>query len=210
MRKIRAILVFLIITSLAVYAYARATGKDVNAVVRIIPKKESLIVKQKERESAEELRTRIFGYLKADKNQKSVFKEAMSLNEGKSANACVYFVSEVLRRSSIEISDDTCNTGQLVAKLENRGWATYRDYKSLKPGDLCFTTDVNGDKNGRPTHTFIFMGWVKANNYDYAYICDNQAKDYDNKIYHIRNIKYKGEQEGIEKEAFSFFMAPAQ
>jgi hypothetical protein len=209
MRKIRAIIVILIILLLAAHAYTQITGRDANAVVRNIPRKESPVIQQKESITAEALRPKIYNYLKADKNQRSVFKEAMALNEGKSANACVYFVSEVLRRASIDLSEDTCNTGQLVAKLENRGWEKYKDYKMLKPGDVCFTTDIKGDKNGRPTHTFIFMGWVKENNYDYAYICDNQAKDYDNKVYHIRNIKYKGEQEGIEKEAFSYFMAPA-
>lgn len=50
------------------------------------------------------------------------------------------------------------------------------------------------------------MAWVKEGNYDYAYICDNQAKDYENKIYHIRNIKNVDKANGYSKDAFSFFM----
>jgi hypothetical protein len=52
------------------------------------------------------------------------------------------------------------------------------------------------------------MGWVKEGSYDNAYICDNQAKDYDNEIYHIRNIKDRANVNGITKDAFSFFLKP--
>ncbi|MPW26115.1 hypothetical protein GC105_09955 [Alkalibaculum sp. M08DMB] len=90
--------------------------------------------------------------------------------------------------------------------LQERGWKKERDYTKLKRGDVCFTTDSKGNKNGGPTHTFIFMGWVKEGNYDYAYICDNQTKDFDGKILHIRNIKNKGYFNGNGKDAFSFFM----
>jgi hypothetical protein len=54
--------------------------------------------------------------------------------------------------------------------------------------------------------SFIFMRWVKAGNYDYAYICDNQAKDYKNNVYHIRNIKITDKVNGFNKDAFAFFL----
>ena len=59
-----------------------------------------------------------------------------------------------------------------------------------------------------PSHTYIFMDWVEEGNFDYAYICDNQAKDYNNQIYHIRNIAIVDKANGFTKDAFSFLMRP--
>lgn len=159
--------------------------------------------------TTQNLREKVYDFIQLESNQKQIYKAAMALNEGKSSNACVYFVSEVLRRNNIDISKGTCNTAQIISILERRGWRKDWDYKNLKPGDICFTTDFEGGKKGDPTHTFIFMSWVKEGSYDYAYICDNQAKDYDNKIYHIRNIKERVTQKGLTKDAFSFSMKPA-
>ena len=50
------------------------------------------------------------------------------------------------------------------------------------------------------------MKWVDESHFDYAYICDNQAKDYKNKVYHIRNIKVVDKANGYSKDAFAFFM----
>ena len=150
----------------------------------------------------------VFSYMKEENNQKEIHKAAMELNYGESANACVYFVSEALRRNGISIPKEICNTQQLTALLKNNGWKKYKDYKALEPGDLCFTTDHLGNKEGVPTHTYIFMAWVEEGNYDYAYICDNQAKDYDGNTYHIRNIKDIDKANGFTKDAFSFFMRP--
>jgi hypothetical protein len=151
----------------------------------------------------------VFNYLRNESNQKKVFNAAVSLNEGKATNACVYFVAEVLRRNNVSISEDICNTQQILSLLESKGWQRNEDYTQLMPGDVCFTTDNLGNKNGIPTHTYIFMGWMKEGDYDYAYICDNQAKDYDNMIYHVRNIKIVDEANGFSKDAFSFFMRPS-
>lgn len=150
----------------------------------------------------------VFSYMNKEKNQKEVLTEAINLNGGKSSNACVYFVSEVLRRNGVEVPKDICNTSQLISYLSKEGWKKDISYSNLKPGDLCFTTDSLGNKSGTPTHTYIFMGWVKEGSFDYAYICDNQAKDYEDKIYHIRNIKIVDEANGFSKDAFSFFMRP--
>lgn len=155
-----------------------------------------------------ELRKRIYSYMIDKQNRIQVYEAAVALNGGKSANTCVYFLSEVLRRNDVPISKETANTTQILKKLNQMGWKKDTDYKNLQPGDIGFTTDAAGNKDGIPTHTYIFMGWVEKGNYDYAYIVDNQAKDYDNKIYHISNIKNVGEANGFTKEAFSFCMRP--
>ena len=50
------------------------------------------------------------------------------------------------------------------------------------------------------------MSWVKKGKYDFAYICDNQAKDYNNKIYHVRNISINYKVGDKAKDPFSFFV----
>lgn len=153
-----------------------------------------------------QVRESIYKYLKSEKNQMQIYEAAMKLNNGSSQNTCVYFISEVLRKNNFQIPKETCNTGQMIALLEKEGWEKDNNYKNLKPGDICFTTDDKGNKNGVPSHTYVFMGWVKEGNYDYAYICDNQAKDYENKVYHVRNISITASANGYKKDAFSFFM----
>ena len=153
-----------------------------------------------------QVRESIYKYLKSEKNQMQIYEAAMKLNNGSSQNTCVYFISEVLRKNKFQIPKETCNTGQMIALLEKEGWEKDNNYKNLKPGDICFTTDDKGNKNGVPSHTYVFMGWVKEGNYDYAYICDNQAKDYGNKVYHVRNISITANANGYKKDAFSFFM----
>lgn len=142
-----------------------------------------------------------------DKNNRiKAYNKAVSLNNGTSANTCVYFLSEVLRMNGLNIDEHTCSTDQLIAILKNMGWKKETDYKKLKSGDICFTTDEKLREIGVPTHTYIFMSWVKEGSYDYANICDNQAKDYDNKIFHVRNIAKVDTVKGIQKEPFSFFL----
>lgn len=139
-------------------------------------------------------------------NRIASYTEGVKLNNGSSANTCVYFVSDVLRKNNIKVPEGVSNTSDLLEYLSKKGWRKDFDYKKLKQGDLCFTTDEKGDKHGIPTHTYIFMRWVQEGNYEYAYVCDNQSKDYKNKIYHIRNIKNKGNANGADKDAFAFFM----
>lgn len=160
----------------------------------------------KVRASDGELTQQIYEYIGDESNQNSVFNAAIALNDNKSSNSCVYFVSEVLRRNGIGVPRNTANTIQLVLSLTLKGWEWETDYKKLKPGDIAFTTDSTGNKKGIPSHTYVFMGWVSEGSYDYAYICDNQAKDYDNRVYHIRNISKRDTVDGKSKDAFSFFM----
>ncbi|MCY6371726.1 hypothetical protein [Clostridium ganghwense] len=156
------------------------------------------------------LRKSIYKFLQNKNNRRTAFSAAVKLHNGNSSNTCVYFASEVLRRNNYEVPKNMASVAKFIPFLEKEGWEKERDYKKLKPGDLCFSTDAYDNKKGIPTHTYIFMGWVQEGNYDYAYICDNQAKDYENKVYHIRNMNVIAKVNGDKKEAFSFFMKATQ
>ncbi|OFI06710.1 hypothetical protein CLOACE_08650 [Clostridium acetireducens DSM 10703] len=149
---------------------------------------------------------RVYEFLTSERNRRKTYLDAANLNGGTSQNACVFFVSEVLRNNNYEVPKSMGNTGEFISFLKEKGWKKRKNYKRLKPGNVCFTTDESGNNKDIPTHTYIFMGWVEEGKYDYAYICDNQAKDYKNKIYHIRNINCIDRIKGNTKEAFSFFM----
>ncbi|MBU3145034.1 hypothetical protein [Clostridium sp. CF012] len=149
------------------------------------------------------LNENVYSFLEDKGNRIDAYNSAIKLNQGSSENTCVYFISEVLRRNNFDVPAQTSNTSQIISLLKEKGFKKRSDYENLKPGDICFTTDDNG---GFPTHTYIFMKWVKEGNYDYAYICDNQAKDYKGKIYHIRNINVVTKSNGFNKDAFAFFM----
>ncbi|MCI6277501.1 MAG: hypothetical protein MR639_12315 [Clostridium sp.] len=152
------------------------------------------------------VQSQIFNYLSSSKNQKKTYEKAIDLNGGSSENTCVYFIAEVLRQNHIYMENETCNTAQLISKLENLGWKKDFDYTKLKPGDICFTTDGTPQNTGAPSHAYFFMKWKKEGSYDEAYIVDNQAKDYDGKIYHLRNIASVSNFNGLTKDPFSFFM----
>ena len=148
----------------------------------------------------------VYNFLESKANQREVYNAAIELNQGSSENTCVYFIAEVLRQNNFKVPEQTSNTKQIVSLLKEKGLKEQSDYKNLMPGDICFTTDNNGGRSGDPTHTYIFMKWVKQGNYDYAFICDNQAKDYEDKVYHTRNINVKATSNGFDKDEFAFFM----
>ena len=152
------------------------------------------------------LNENMYNFLKDEGNQRDVYGAAMNLNKGSSENTCVYFISEVLRKNNFMVPVETSNTEQIISLLRENGFKKQSDYRKLMPGDICFTTDANGEQSNFPTHTYVFMKWVKEGSYDYAYICDNQAKDYKGKIYHIRNIVVRTRSNGLDKDAFAFFM----
>lgn len=156
--------------------------------------------------SSKKLGENIYNSMKIKENRIKIYNAAVKLNKGDSANTCVYFISEVLRTNGEKINHGICNTSQILDIMKKNGWKKETDYKKLKPGDICFTTDEKLNKKGIPTHTYVFMGWKDENKYDYAYICDNQSKDYDNMIYHLRNVTKNIEVKGSAKEPFSFFM----
>lgn len=189
MRKIKTLIELIIIVALSIIIVSKISS-DMN------------IGKINIRES-------IHNFMKSEQNQNETYLSAIALNGGNSENTCVYFVSEALRRNNFDISLEVGNTVQLISLLQEKGWKIDKNYKNLRPGDICFTTDSMGNKNGRPSHTYIFMGWVEEGKYDYAYVCDNQANDYNNQIYHKRNIKSIDKANGVSKDAFSFFMKEA-
>lgn len=187
MRKLKTIFELIIIVVLSVIIVQKI-NYDMNNVEKI------------------QVRESLHNFMKSEQNRKETYLAAINLNNGNSENTCVYFIAEVLRRNNFDIPMEVANTTQLISLLKDRGWQKDSNYKNLKPGDICFTTDSNGNKNGKPSHTYIFMGWVEEGKYDYAYICDNQAKDYNNKVYHVRNVKAVDKANGFSKDAFSFFM----
>ena len=153
---------------------------------------------------------KLYFYLTNSNNREMVKERAFSLNDNSEGGSCVYFVSEALRRVDVNLDDSVCTTGQLnnegskytslTSALSNMGWKSSKDISLLTPGDICFSTPLGGGE-GKPTHSYIFMGWVENNNMKYAYICDNQISDYGS-VYHIRNIK----DSTPDKEAFYYFM----
>ncbi len=153
-----------------------------------------------------DLQDKIYNSMLNKDNRLKAYNKAVSLNQGYSANTCVYFLSEVLRMNGEKIDDNICNTTELLGIMKREGWKKEMDYKKLQPGDICFTTDEKLSSSGIPTHTYIFMAWKDTGKYDYAYVCDNQAKDYDGKIYHLRNISKVETIKGNIKEPFSFFI----
>ena len=149
-------------------------------------------------------RSRLFTYLSSLDNRNSVMKAALEENNFEPRNACVYFVGEVLRRINVGINKGTYNTKTLKTLLEMSGYKKEYDLSKIRAGDVCFTTDALGDKNGEPTHTFIFMGWIDKVN-GVANVCDNQSYDYGT-VYHARNIFSKSIYKGTIKEATAYFM----
>jgi len=183
MKKVRLIVIVLVITSIAIIF--------------------SKIIKPNVQAQNLSLNKDVYNFLQDKKNRIEVYSSAIQLNKGSSENTCVYFISEVLRKNNFKVPMETSNTSQFMSFLKENGFKKQSNYKKLMPGDICFATDAN---EGFPTHTYVFMKWVKEGNYDYAYICDNQAKDYKGKIYHIRNINVVAKSNGFIKDAFAFFM----
>lgn len=143
-----------------------------------------------------DLQKNLYSYFMNLDNRKSVNERAIELHGGVKSNNCVYFASEGLRRAGLtDLPESICNTKQLTAQLNQRGWTQCTDLSKLRPGDICFTT------NG-PSHAYTFMQWVKDNSYDYAYICDNQGNEFAGDPYHQRNVQFATP----EKEATAYFM----
>ena len=137
-------------------------------------------------------------------NGQAAGQRAVALNGGEWHNACVYTVSEVLRRVGCDIPDATNYTATLIGLLRDRGFQVNRDLTALQPGDICFTTNEAGQANGIPTHTYVFLGWIEPG---LASIYDNQIYDYGS-LYHARPIglTYFNEEPDRPKEATAFFM----
>jgi tetratricopeptide (TPR) repeat protein len=156
--------------------------------------------------NSSELERKLYYSMSKKDSRIKAFNRAIVLNNGKSINTCVYFLAEALRMNGENIDDNVCNTSQLLDIMKKEGFEKEKNYKKLKPGNICFTTDERLTAMGAPTHTFIFMGWKEQGLYDYAYICDTQANEYNGNLYHLRNITKVESVNGNTKEPFSFFM----
>lgn len=146
----------------------------------------------------------LFIYLSEPANGRLVGDTAVKLNHGDWHNACVYVVSEALRRVGYDIPVSVNRTEVLVQELENMGFVIRYDLSGLQPGDICFTTDEEGKIGGRPTHSYIFLSWKIPG---VANIFDNQIYDYES-LYHTRNIglTFFNNKKDRPKEATAFFM----
>ncbi|MDO5518426.1 MAG: cell wall-binding protein [Clostridium sp.] len=136
----------------------------------------------------------LYKYMTDTNNRVSVHYRAIELHGGDTSNNCVFFTSEALRRVGIDLPLGTCNTYDLEDKLQAMGFVQSYDLSQLKPGDIVFT-------NGY-THVYIFMGWASNG---YAYICDNQADRFDNKVLHLRSVY---SDTAITDRATHFFYYP--
>ncbi|MEA4888657.1 MAG: hypothetical protein VB070_04235 [Clostridiaceae bacterium] len=154
--------------------------------------------------SAGNIGRRLSEYLSDQANGQSVGARAARLNGGEYHNACVYTVSEALRRIGCDIPMATSYTATLKRQLLDRGFKIHRDLQELQAGDICFTTDAEGNADGIPTHTFIFLSWAGP---DTANIFDNQIYDYSSH-YHTRSLSltYLDQQPDRPKDAMAFFM----
>jgi hypothetical protein len=133
-----------------------------------------------------------------------VADRANVLHGGNLHNSCVYYASEALRRIGVKLPDSISLIPPFIDELKKQGFKTSYNLKNLKPGDICFTTDESGVVGGRPTHTYVFMGWDSPG---VAWIADNQLYDYGD-VYHTRSIDfhYLNDQKDKPKEATAFFL----
>lgn len=49
------------------------------------------------------LTNNVYNFLENTLNRKDIYGKAIELNQGNSSNACVYFISEVLRRNNFNV-----------------------------------------------------------------------------------------------------------
>ena len=95
----------------------KPTGKFIAlitlALILILVKALLPYAKQEDNYSIE----KVYTYLQDEANQRKVYEKAVELNGGDSANTCVYFVAEVLRRNDVFIDKWTSNTKQLIKIL---------------------------------------------------------------------------------------------
>lgn len=141
---------------------------------------------------------KIYNYLKDKNNRKSSLDNAVKLNNGKEKGLSSIFIAQILRDNGYSIDKSVINTDRLIEALEKDGWKKISDYKQLKSGDVCFTSN---SKSGSPSHTYIFMDWLKEGKTDYGHIVDSQISEYDD-TYHERNISISTPK----KDKFNFLM----
>ena len=112
----------------------------------------------------------IYNSMSEKDNRIKAYNRAIALNNGSSANSCVYFLSEVLRMNDVEIADNVCNTTEILDIMKNEGWKKERDCKKLKRGDVVFTIELieqsiaeysDSEVYNNKNLTFIFRPYAK-------------------------------------------------
>ena len=161
------------------YTYVQANGETVNTYYNY---------------SHSNTNYQLFKYMTDINNQMSVDNTAVSLHGGITSNNCVYFTSEALRRTGVNIPTSTANTYQLEDILKDMGFVYSYDFSQIKPGDIVFTNNYS--------HVYIFMCWDKDG---YAYIVDNQGTSYGNLVLHRRKVF---EDTAISDRSTHFFYYP--
>ncbi|MCB2294171.1 hypothetical protein LGK95_11650 [Clostridium algoriphilum] len=144
--------------------------------------------------------TKIYEYLNVETNRTDVLKKAVKLNDGSKKGVTVYLLSEILRSNGITIPSKTTTVKQLKESLISKGWKNDTRFSQLKPGDICFTTDMPG-KTGSPSHAYVFMSWTEKGKTDYANIIDGQLDEFST-ILHKRNLSVST----TKKDKFSFYL----
>ena len=144
--------------------------------------------------------TKIYEYLNIEANRTIVLKKSIALNHGSKKGLNVYLLSEILRSNAIVVPAKTTTVKQLRDSLISIGWKKDSRFNQLKPGDICFTTDMPG-KTGSPSHAYVFMSWVKNGKTDYANICDGQLDEFST-ILHKRNLSVTT----TKKDKFSYYL----
>lgn len=179
--------------------YGTVEGYDKRVVLNLtITSLEAVSSISNSKRNQSSLQVKLYNYLMNYDNRESVMKRAIELHDNDLTNNCVYYTSEALRRSGLDIPLQVANTTTLTSTLQSFGWKRDTDLSKLLPGDICFTTEFGFG----PTHTYIFMRWVNEDYFEYGYVCDNQGDEYGNNAYHKRNINFAT----AEKEAISYFM----
>ena len=139
------------------------------------------------RDNVNSIAYKLSSFLVSQANISKVEAQAEALHKSEDPdnykhNNCVFFSSSALRNLNVGINVPMwmANTRCYVPYLTSLGWARDYNVDSLSAGNICFTAS---DGSGYSTHTYVFMGWVDANDHTLAYVTDNQSP-----LVHIRSM----------------------
>ena len=99
----------------------------------------------------------LHAFLSDTKNRINVYNTANSLNNGDSANTCVYFISEVLRQNGFNIPTYVCNTTQILEYFDTLKLKRNSDYSAhphpvashhFTPEDRSMANAGSGNRSG--------------------------------------------------------------
>ncbi|MEG2353107.1 MAG: hypothetical protein RSB70_00525 [Clostridium sp.] len=129
---------------------------------------------------------KIYEYAKSDDNRQTSLDKAIELNQGSSSGVSAIMISQILRNNGYEVPEDVYSTSALRNYLSDNGFTKETDLSKLKPGDICFTKDMDQIED-TPSHTYIFIKWIEEGKTSFAQVVDSHVKDYGATL-HERNI----------------------